>query len=171
MNETICETEQIIFTLLVAGHMILSTFTNHICDYNTWDFKCLQRVWQSMLITRSTRTWALKGYRGMLQFLLTALNRSHLALSNLTFKYYGEGETRECSMVTKIYIMIFRNVSLCLVDSLLSLLSRCFSHFNPKQETSAWSQKDSSLCHFLFCIASNLILILSKGEGSWDKKI
>lgn len=127
------------------------------------------RPWQPQVTTNPKRTSAAKGYRGMLQFLPTSLNRSHLALSHLTFKYSGKFQA--CDRGAWIYFMSFRNVSLFPVGVLLRLLWGCVSNLNAEQETSAQSQEDSSLCHFLYRTASNPALLLTKWEGGGEKKI
>lgn len=74
----------------------------------------------------------------------------------------------------QIYFMIFRNVSLFPVGMLLRRRRGCVSNLNAEQETSAWSQEDSSLCHLRSRTASNpallLLLLLAKYEGGGEEK-
>lgn len=46
----------------------------------------------------------------------------------------------------------------------------CVSNLNAEQETSAWSQEDSSLCHSPSRTASNPTLLLIKWEGGGGEK-
>lgn len=66
---------------------------------------------QPQATTKPTRTWAGKGYR---RILLTSLNRSHLALSHLTFKYLGKFQADNMDGQISGLSEIFLSLSLCL---------------------------------------------------------
>ncbi len=81
-------------------------------------------------------------------------------------------QEESCRHATEIYFMIFRNVSLFFRWACCwGPCEGCVSNLNAEQETSAWSQEDSSLCHFPSSAASSPALLLAEWEGGGEKKL
>lgn len=77
-------------TVCNSVDFIILTWSKWYCYHFYHSSTLSHRPRQPRVITNQIRTWAAKGYRGMLQFLPTSSNRSHLAHSYLTFKFSGK---------------------------------------------------------------------------------